>query len=88
MNYNKKSVEGKFQNKVQTTLSRTESTIRTNTGKTINRKFISGPLFQTERKSRKEPAVNATGEINPKTDTAYADWTGSMAAGMKFFGTF
>ena len=59
-------MEGKFQNKVQTTLSRTESTIRTNTGKTINRKFISGPLFQTERKSRKEPAVNATGEINPK----------------------
>ena len=65
-NYNKKSLEGRFQNKKQTAVSGTESTIKTDTGKIINRKFISGPLFQTERKARKEPAINTSGEINPK----------------------
>ena len=65
-NYNKKSLEGRFQNKIQTAVSGTESTIKTDTGKIINRKFISGPLFQTERKARKEPAINTSGEINPK----------------------
>ena len=65
-NYNKKSLEGRFQNKIQTAVSGTESTIKTATGKIINRKFISGPLFQTERKARKEPAINTSGEINPK----------------------
>ena len=65
-NYNKKSLERRFQNKIQTADSGTESTIKTDTGKIINRKFISGPLFQTERKARKEPAINTSGEINPK----------------------
>ena len=65
-NYNKKSLEGRFQNKIQTAVSGTESTIKTDTGKIINRKFNSGPLFQTERKARKEPAINTSGEINPK----------------------
>ena len=53
-NYNKKSLEGRFQTKIQTAVSGTESTIKTDTGKIINRKLISGPLFQTERKARKE----------------------------------
>ena len=35
-NYNKKSLEGKFQNKIQTAISGTESTIKTDTGKIIN----------------------------------------------------
>ena len=80
-NYNKKSLEGKFQNKIQTAISGTESTIKTDTGKTINRKFISDPLFQTERKIRKEPALHTTGEINPKNrhcirglDGKYTRW--------------
>ena len=47
-------------------MSGTESTIKTDSGKIINRKIISEPLFQTERKSRKKPVTNATGEINPK----------------------
>ena len=64
-NYNKKSLEGRFQNKIQTAVSGAESTIKTDTGKIINRKFILGPLFQTERKARKEPAINTSGEINP-----------------------
>ena len=61
-NYNKKSLEGKFQNKIQTASSRTESTLKTDTGKIINRKFVSGPFFQTGRKNRKKPALNTTGE--------------------------
>ena len=65
-NYNKKSLEGRFQNKIQTAVSGTESTIKTDTGNIINGKFISGPLFQIERKARKEPAINISGGINPK----------------------
>ena len=80
-NYNKKSLEGKFQTKIQTAISGTESTVKTDTGKIINRKYISGPLFQTEKKVRKEPAINTSGEINPKNrhclrglDGKYGRW--------------
>ena len=80
-NYNKKSLEGNFQNKIQTAVSGTKSTTKTDTGKLINRKFISGPLFQTKRKSRKEPAPNAIRETNPKNrhplrglDGKYGRW--------------
>ena len=69
------------QNRIQTAISGTESTIKTDTGKIINRKFISDPLFQTERKIRKEPALHTTGEINPKNrhcirglDGKYTRW--------------
>ena len=74
-------MKGKFQKKIQTAISGTESTIKTDTGEIINRKFISGPLFQTERENRKEPAMNTTGEINPKNrhcprglDGKYGRW--------------
>ena len=46
-NHNKKSLEGKFQNKIQTVISGIENTVKTDTGKIISRKFISGPLIQT-----------------------------------------
>ena len=52
-NYNKKSLEGKFQNKIQTAISETESTVKADTGKIISGKFISGPLFQPEKKTRR-----------------------------------
>ena len=80
-NHNKKLLEGKFQKKIQTAISGTESTIKTDSEKINNRKFISGPLFQTERKSRKEPVTNATGKINHKNrhclrglDGKYGRW--------------
>ena len=51
------------------------------TGKVINRKFISGPLFQTEKKTRRETTLNTNGEINPKNrhcprglDGKYGRW--------------
>ena len=63
-NYNKKFLERNFQNKIQTAISGTENTVKTDTGKIFNRKLISGPLFQTEKKTRREPAINTNGEIN------------------------
>ena len=80
-NHNKKSLEGKFQKKIQTAISGTENTVKTDTGKTISRKFISGPLFQNERKTRREPAPMTSGEIQPKNrhclrglDGKYGRW--------------
>ena len=80
-NHNKKSLEGKFQKKTQTAISGTENTVKTDTGKIISRKFISGPLFQTERKTRREPIPRTSGEIQPKNrhclrglDGKYGRW--------------
>ena len=80
-NYYKKSQEGRFKNKIQTATIRAESTVKTDAGKKINQKIISGPLFQTERKTRKEPAINTNGEIYPKNrhylrglDGKYGRW--------------
>ena len=80
-NHNKKSLEGKFQKKIQTAISGNESNRKTDTGKINNRNFVSRPLFQTERKNRKEPAMNTTVEINLKNrhclcglDGKYGRW--------------
>ena len=80
-NHNKKSLEGKFQKKIQTAISGTKNTVKTDTGKTISRKFISGPLFQNERKTKREPAPMTSGEIQPKNrhclrglDGKYGRW--------------
>ena len=80
-NYNKISLEGKFQNKIRTAVSGTESTIKTDTGKITNRKFSLGPIFQSKKKSRKELALNTTGEIIAKNrhclrglDGKYGRW--------------
>ena len=39
-NYNKKSLERKFQKRIQTAVSGTKNTLKSHTGKIINRKFI------------------------------------------------
>ena len=64
-NHNKKSLAGRFQNKIKTAIDGTESTIETDTGKIIHRNVISGPLFQTEKKSRKDTALT-NAEITPE----------------------
>ena len=76
--HNKKSLEERFQKKIQTAIDGTGNTIKTN-GKIIHRKFISGPLFQTE-KSRKDTALT-NAEITPKNrhcqrglDGKYGRW--------------
>ena len=49
-NHNKKLLEGRFQKNIQIAIDGTKNTVKTDTGKIIHRKFISGPLFQTEKK--------------------------------------
>ena len=55
--------------------------MKTDIGKIFNRNFISGPLFQTGRRTRKEAAINTNGEVNPKNrhclrgvDGKYGRW--------------
>ena len=64
-NHNKKSLEGRFPNKIQTAIDGTENTIKTKRGKIIHQKVISGRLFQTKKKSRKDTALT-NAEITPK----------------------
>ena len=78
--HNKKSLEGRFQNKVQPAIDGTENIVKTNTGKIIHQKFISGPLFQTKKKNRKDTAIT-NAEITPKNrhclrklDGKYGRW--------------
>ena len=79
-NHNKKSLEGRFQKKIQTAIDGTENTVKTDTGKIIHRKFISGPLFQTEKKNVRDTALT-NAEITPKNrhclrglDGKYGRW--------------
>ena len=61
--HNKKSLEGRFQKKLQTAVSGTEHTVTTDTGKVFHRKFISGPIvFQKERKAAPKIGDNITPE--------------------------
>ena len=68
-NHNKTSLEGTFQNKIQTAIDGTEHIVKTTKGKIIHREFISGPLFQTEKKNRRDTAIT-NAEITPKNVTA------------------
>ena len=56
-NQNKKSLQGRFQNEIQTAIDGTGNTLKINTGKIIHQKFISGPLFQTGKKNRRDTAI-------------------------------
>ena len=44
-NHNKKSLEGRFQRKLQTAVSGTEYTVTTETGKTIHRSLLWTQLY-------------------------------------------
>ena len=63
-NITKKSLERRFQNEIQTAIDGSENTVKTDTGKIIHHKFISRPLFQHEKKSRKDTALT-NAEITP-----------------------
>ena len=77
-NHNKKSLEGRFQRKLQTAVSGTEHTVTTDTGKINHRKFISEPItFQRDKKTA--PKIGDT--ITPKNrhclrgvDGNYIQW--------------
>ena len=52
-NYNRKPLERKFQNKIQTAVSGTEHTVTTESGKLVRRKHNLGTIvFHTEKKKR------------------------------------
>ena len=78
--YNRTSLEGKFQKKIQTAVSGTEHTVTTESGKVIHRKHISGPIiFQTEKKKERAPQIGD--KITPKNrhclrgiDGKYIQW--------------
>ena len=79
--HNRKCLEGRFQSKIQTAVSGTENTVKTDTGKIIHRKFISDPLFQSEKSHRRESAPAVSAEITPKNrhclrglDGKYGKW--------------
>ena len=79
--HNRKSLEGRFQPKIQTAIRGTENTVKTDTGKIIHRKFISGLLFQSEKRHRRESAPTVSAEITPKNrhclrglDGKYGKW--------------
>ena len=65
-NLNKRSLKGKFQNKIQTAINLTVNTVKTDTGETKSRNFISGALFQTEKKIRREQIPPNDNEIQLK----------------------
>ena len=79
-NYNRKSLEGKFQKKIQTAISGTEHTVTTESGKLIHRKHISGPIvLQTEKKKERAPQIGD--KITPENrhclrgvDGKYIQW--------------
>ena len=79
--HNRKSLEGRFQSKIQTAVSGTENTVKTDTGKIIHRKFISDRIFQSEKRHRRESAPTVSAEITPKNrhclrglDGKYGKW--------------
>ena len=79
--HNRKSLEGRFQSKIQTAVSGTENTVKTDTGKIIHRKIVSDPLFQSEKRHRRESAPAVSAEITPKNrhclhglDGKYGKW--------------
>ena len=72
-------MKGDFK-KIQTAIDGTENTVKTDTGKIIHRKFILGPLFQTEKKNLRDTALTNAG-ITPKNrhclrglDGKYGRW--------------
>ena len=79
-NHNRKSLEGRFQKKIQTAVTGTEHTVTTESGKLIHRKHISGPIvFQTEKKKERAPQIGD--KILPKNrhflrgvDGNYIQW--------------
>ena len=79
--HNRKSLERRFQSKIQTAISGHKNTVKTDKGRIIHLKFISGPLFQCEKRHRRESAPTVSAEITPKNrlclrglDGKYGNW--------------
>ena len=66
INFFQSREEGRFQSKIQTAISGTENTVKTDTGKSIHRKIISGLLFQSGKRHRTKTVMTVSAEITPK----------------------
>ena len=55
-----------MQSKIQTAISGTKNTVKTNPGKIIHQKIISEPLFQSEKRHRRDTGPTVSAEITPK----------------------
>ena len=84
-NHKRKSLEGRFQKKIQTAVSGTDLTVTTESGKLIHRKHISGSIvFQTEKK-RKNGHRKSETRSHRKTDTVVEASTANTFSGMKYY---
>ena len=79
--HNRKSLEGRLQPKIQTALCGTANTVKTDTGKVIHRRLISAPLFQGNKRHRRETVTAISAEITPRNrhclrglDGKYGKW--------------
>ena len=52
-NHNKKSIEGRFQNKIQTAIEGTGNTVKTDTGKDYSENLFRDHCFRTKRRAKK-----------------------------------
>ena len=79
-NHKRKSIQGRFQKKIQTAVSGTDHTVTTESGKLLHRKHNSVPIvFQTEKKKERAPQIED--KITPKNrhclrgvDGKYIQW--------------
>ena len=68
-NYNKKSLEGRFQNKIQTAVSGTESTIKTDTGKNNKPEIYFGTIVSDRKKGQKRTGNQHKRRDKPQKQT-------------------
>ena len=84
----RKRLEGRFQSKIQTAMSGTEITVKTDTGQILNRKLVSGPLFQSEKRHRRETVPTISAEISAKNCHCLRGLDGKYESGMKSYAKF
>ena len=82
--YQKKSVEGYFQNKILTAVRGTESTVKTDTRKIINQKFFRTHYFRPNEERKGSRQSTQAPKSTRRIDIVYGAWTASTDAGTKY----
>ena len=72
--HNRKSLEGRFQAKLQTSKGGTKNTVKTDMGKSIHRKQISGPMFQSEKRLQRDTGPQGLSRSNTE-EPPLSEWT-------------
>ena len=90
-NYNKKSLDGRFQKKIPKAISGTESTVKTDTGKIINRNngnSFRAHYFRPNEERKRNLQSTQAAKSTQRTNTVYGVWTESTDAETKYSVTF